>query len=237
MPQVLIAVDKFMVDPAICREKKQWPPFEMIRNTKLEELADHPWFKLREVTESGGGGEVAGPSRRLDKGKSREIEVGDEMTVTTDTTPDVATDDVERGRQRKRRQSRGRQGKSRGRARSVRSAATVDADGDQPIPADWMPAAQDERCDRCTKADEECMVKPGRACQRCNRIKARCSLMAGVRARSRAASRAPQPRRGTSPLNAERSQSRPAKRRRASTRLATPGPSQASSSTGKMRSK
>ena len=46
MPQVLIAVDKFMVDPTICREKKQWPPFEMIRNTKLEELVDHPWFKL-----------------------------------------------------------------------------------------------------------------------------------------------------------------------------------------------
>ena len=95
MPQVLIAVDKFMVDPAIFREKKQWPLFEMICNTKLEELVDHPWFKLREVTESSGGGEVAGPSRRLDKGKSREIEVGDEMTVTTDTTPDVATNDIE----------------------------------------------------------------------------------------------------------------------------------------------
>src|SRR5438128_655977 len=153
MPHVLIAVDKFMVDPTVCREKKQWPPFKVIRNTTLEVLADHPWFKLREGAERGGEEQVAGPSRRLDKGKHREVEVGDETTVTTDTTPDAATDDVERGRQRKRTTSQGGRRKSRGRAKSVKSAATVDTDGNQPS-VDWALAAQDECCHRCVKANE-----------------------------------------------------------------------------------
>ena len=245
MPQLLIAVDKLMVDPAISKQNKRWPPFVDMRNAKLESLKDHPWFRLREVEDRNDGEPQAGPSQRLDKGKGREDEVGDAMTVTADANAEVATDNVERGRQRKRRQSRPPRGKSRVRAKSVKPAPTVDGDGDHPTPtttsdappADWEPTPQDERCDRCVRADIDCMVKAGRACKRCHDAKARCSQMGGIRARSRAASRAPRSRRATSPSNTEASPSRPAKRRRASTRPATPGPSQASSSRGRSRSK
>ena len=246
MPQVLIAVDKLMVDPAISRQNKRWPPFEDMRNAKLESLKDHPWFRLREVEDRNDGEPQAGTSQRLDKGKGREDEVGDGTTVATDANAEVTTDNVERGQQRKRRQSRPPRAKSRVRAKSVKSAPTIDGDGDHPTPtttsdappADWEPTPQDERCDRCVRADIDCMVKSGRACKRCHDAKARCSRMGGIRARSRAASRAPRSRRATSPANTEASPSRPAKRRRAtSTRPATPGPSQASSSRAKSRSK
>ena len=134
MPQLLIAVDKLMVDPAISKQNKRWPPFADMRNAKLESLKDHPWFRLREVDDRNDEEPQAGPSQRLDKGKGREDEVVDAMTVTADASAEGTTDNVERGRQRKRRQLRPARGKSRVHAKSVKSAPTVEGDGDYPTP-------------------------------------------------------------------------------------------------------
>ena len=95
MPQLLIAVDKLMVNPMILKQNKRWPPFADMRNAKLESLKDHPWFRLREVDDRNNEELQAGPSQRLDKGKGREDEVGDAMTVTADASAEGATDNVE----------------------------------------------------------------------------------------------------------------------------------------------
>ena len=134
MLQLLIAVDKLMVDPAISKQNKRWPPFADMRNAKLELLKDHPWFRLREVDDRNDEELQAGPSQRLDKGKGREDEVGDAMMVTADASAEGATNNVERGRQCKHRQSQPARGKSRVRAKSVKLAPTVEGDSDHPTP-------------------------------------------------------------------------------------------------------
>ncbi|KIM69294.1 hypothetical protein SCLCIDRAFT_19901 [Scleroderma citrinum Foug A] len=64
MPTSLMATDRFMLDPAMVHKTKEWPKWDVIRNSKDEDFVDHPWYKIRDQ----------GPEGRVhDKGKGREV--------------------------------------------------------------------------------------------------------------------------------------------------------------------
>jgi len=57
-------------------------------------------------------------------------------------------------------------------------------------PVGFGPVSPEDWCDRCRKGDKMCLVKPGRACLNCNKVKMKCSLTDRLRARSQAPSEA-----------------------------------------------
>ncbi|KIM63291.1 hypothetical protein SCLCIDRAFT_24418 [Scleroderma citrinum Foug A] len=64
MPTSLMATDQFMLDPTMVHKTKEWPKWDVIRNSKDEDFVDHPWYKIQDQ----------GPEGRVrDKGKGREV--------------------------------------------------------------------------------------------------------------------------------------------------------------------
>ena len=91
MPTSLMATDRFMLDPDTVHKTKEWPKWDVIRNSKDEDFVDHPWYKIRDQVPEG---------RVHDKGKGWEVPavIAREVCMldTMSTEPvDVRMDDGE----------------------------------------------------------------------------------------------------------------------------------------------
>ena len=179
MPTSLMATDRFMLDPAMVHKTKEWPKWDVIRNSKDEDFVDHPWYKIRDQ----------GPEGRVrDKGKGWEVpaviarEVCMPDTVGTEPV-DARMDDresVQGETSRSQTDSRAIDGlstqgwaKSWRRSKSVKSTATVDSDDGAPATSSthtddrspsakgFVPALDDARCSQCSRANRPCLVKSG----------------------------------------------------------------------------
>ena len=64
MPTSLMVTDRFMLDPDTVHKTKEWPKWDVIRNSKDEDFVDHPWYKIRDQVPEG---------RVHDKGKGWEV--------------------------------------------------------------------------------------------------------------------------------------------------------------------
>ena len=64
MPTSLMAMDQFMLDPDMVHKTKEWPKWDVIRNSKDEDFVDHPWYKIRDQVPEG---------RVHDKGKGQKV--------------------------------------------------------------------------------------------------------------------------------------------------------------------
>ncbi|KIM51195.1 hypothetical protein SCLCIDRAFT_33641 [Scleroderma citrinum Foug A] len=230
MPTSLMATDQFMLDPDTVHKTKEWPKWDVIRNSKDEDFVDHPWYKIRDQVPEG---RVCMPDTvgtepvdaRMDDGESVQGE------TSHGRTDSHAVDGLS---------TQGR-AKSRRRSKSVKSTATVDSDDGAPATSSthtddrspsaegFVPAPDDARCSQCSRANRACLVKSGQACWSCHHAKTGCSVSGHGRGRSR--SWAPQHRRrSASPGPAEAHPPNTpwaSKRRRAPSKAPTPGPSTA----------
>jgi len=78
----------------------------------------------------------------------------------------------------------------------IKSAPTIDSEEDLDMPpvnptqpkasflalVGFGPVPPEDQCNRCQKGDKMCLVKPGRACLNCNKVKMKCSLTDRLRA-------------------------------------------------------
>ena len=131
MPTYLMATDQFMPDCVMVHKMKEWPKWDIIRNAKVSDFIDHPWYKIWDQVPKGGV---------CDKGKGPEVPVGgvcmldnvgmesidvrmeDRESVQGETLQgQTASHAVDRL------STRG-QTKSRRWSKSVKSTATVDSD-------------------------------------------------------------------------------------------------------------
>ena len=236
-----------MLDPDTVHKTKEWPKWDVIRNSKDEDFVDHPWYKIRDQVPEG---------RVRDKGKGWEVPVVIAQEVCMLDTMGMEPVDarMDDGESVQGETSHGwtdshaidglstqGQAKSRRQSKSVKSTATVNSDDGAPATSlthiddrspsaeGFVPTPDDACCSRCSRANRACLVKSGRACWSCHRAKTGCSISGCGHGRSR--SRAPQHRRrSVSPGPAEAhppNTPRASKRRQAPSKAPTPGPSTA----------
>ena len=183
-----------MLNPDTVHKTKEWPKWDVIRNSKDEDFVNHPWYKIRDQVPEG---------RVCDKGKGREVPVVIAQEVCMLDTVGMEPVDVrmDNGESVQGETSCGRtdshaidglstQGRAKSRrwSKLVKSTATVDSDNGAPATSSthtddrspsaegFVPTPDDTRCSRCSRANRPCLIKSGRACWSCHCAKTGCSV-------------------------------------------------------------
>ena len=189
-----MATDWFMLDPDTVHKTKEWPKWDVIRNSKDEDFVDHLWYKIWDQVPKG---------RVRDKRKGWEVAavIAREVCMpdTMGTEPvDVRMDDGESVQgETSCSQTNSHavdglstqgQAKSRRWSKSVKSTATVNSDDGAPATSlthtndqspsakGFIPAPDDACCSWCSRANRPCLIKSSRACWSCHRAKTGCSV-------------------------------------------------------------
>ena len=156
-----------MLDPNMVHKTKEWPKWDVIRNSKDEDFVNHPWYKIQDQVPKG---------RVHDKGKGREVPAVIAREVCMPDT--VGTEPVD-ARMDDRESVQGETSHSRTDSRavdglkSVKSTATVDSDDGAPAISSthtddrspsaegFVPALDDAHCSWCSRENRACLVKSG----------------------------------------------------------------------------
>ena len=187
-------MDQFTLDPTMVHKTKEWPKWDVIRNSKDEDFVDHLWYKIQDQ----------GPEGRVhDKGKGWEVPavIAREVCMLDTVGMEPVDARMDNGESVQGETSHGQtnscavdglstqgQAKSQRWLKSVKSTATVDSDDGAPATSSthtddqspsaegFVPALDDACCSRCSRANRPCLVKSSRACWSCHRAKTGCSV-------------------------------------------------------------